>query len=149
MRISKKWGLLLAAPLASLGAMVPTTAAHATPGAGICAVVGSVHLSNGVHVNPTVASSGSYTFNSTVLACAGTVTGVANVTSSGSYADSLPLPSFSGSLSTSTFAVGGSCSGTVGGTLGTRIGPVVVGTLAVTCGPSPLGGSTSGIGATV
>jgi hypothetical protein len=148
MRITKKWGLLLAAPLASVGAMVPTTAAHATPGAGICAVVGSVHLSNGVHVNPTISSGGTYNFNSTVLACAGTVTGIASVASTGSYNDGLPLPSFSGSLQTSAFTVGGSCSGTVGGTLGTRIGPVVIGTLAVTCG-NVAGGTTSGIGATV
>jgi hypothetical protein len=145
MRITKKWGLLLAAPLASVGAMVPTTAAHATPGAGICVVVGSVHLSAGVHVNPTVSSSGSYSFNSTVLACAGTVTGVASVSSSGSYSDGLPLPSFSGSVSTSAFTVGGSCSGSVGGTLGNRVGPIVVATLSLTCG-NVAGGTTSGTG---
>jgi hypothetical protein len=72
----KKLALLLAGPLALLGATVPATGASAQAGAAVCAVAGTVNLSSGVHLNPAGPSNGFYNFVAVQFACAGTMAGL-------------------------------------------------------------------------
>src|SRR5207248_129367 len=96
-------------------------------------VEGSIHLSNGIFVDPLPATSGTFSFNSTVLACAGSVTGVASMFSTGTYSDAA---SYTGSFSASVFALGGSCAGQLDGSrLGAAFSAVVTN---VTCSSAVL-----------
>jgi hypothetical protein len=143
----KKLALLLAGPVAALGAVVPTTAAHATPGAAVCVVAGTVHLAGGVYVNPTKASSGTYHFVSVKIACAGTVAGIADVTSDGSYnnAAAPQLPTFDGAFQTTAFTTGNACGGHLAGK---RAGAIVFGQMdSVNCTAGLTPGASNGIGA--
>jgi hypothetical protein len=142
MRMTKRVAALLAGPVAALAAMVPATPAHATPGASICTIFTSLHFDNGIPLNPTETESGTYYFWGASAICAGTVTGYAAITSTGTYTAGQALPSFTGTFSTTAFTVGGSCSGTIGGFLGNRVGTVITATLNLRCG-NVAGGTTS------
>jgi hypothetical protein len=125
----KKLALLLAGPVAALGAVAPTTAAHATPGAAVCVVAGRVHLNPGVPVNPLSTAGGTYAFTAVEIVCAGTVSGATGVTSNGNYANpALGVPTFSGSFNTGAFlGTGQTCSGDISGI---RAGAIVEASLA-------------------
>jgi len=126
-RLRKSTVLLLAGPLLVLGTLWPSVPAHATPGAASCTYSATVHLSNGMHSNPTIPANGVYNLFGTVV-CSGSITAVTSLGGNGNYASALPLPSFVGAW---WFGVG--CTGVVAGEF---LGPIATGTLAnVNCPP--------------
>jgi len=147
MSIIRKLGAVtLAGSLATIASMVAAPTANAAPGATVCAVVGSVSLS-GIHINPLIPSSGGYSFGTTVLACAGSLTGIGPASSGGGYSSTAgQLDSFSGGVSAGPFTLGGTCSG---GVSGVRVGAVVAGLLSLSCGGTLTGSGTTVAAATV
>jgi hypothetical protein len=113
----------------------------------VCEIVGAIHFSpGGIYVVPRP-SNGYYSFVAIKLACAGTVAGVADMSSNGTFAEyaAPTVPNFDGSFETSRFTTGNSCNGHVHGN---RVGALVSGQLdSVNCSAGTTPGFSNGFGA--
>src|SRR4051812_47062550 len=131
--------MLLATLAMAATVLTPTRPATAfTAADGTCPIAGSVHLSNGVHLNPLYGSAGVFNLVASVAACAGSQTGTGLFQAVGAYGG----PVFAGAFN---LYVANGLSGTCNGSLNAERGEAVMaGTLTgVLCTSS----TSPGVGA--
>lgn len=117
---------LAASMMVLTGLAATASPASAGPNPTTCAFSGTVSLSPGVNPLPP-SQPGSFAFVSVAIVCVGGVTGVGTISANGTYAGN---GSFSGTFNT-TLGISGSFSGT-------RVGVVLVGSVASNAGNGPL-----------